>query len=254
MNNKIVEKKLAEFVSKLPSDYLEHLSRIDSDARQRFSECRDENKLISKCWLSRISGRDNPIEKAHVDGQISEATHCQIWSQVQFLQGLWSIVQLGERYVRKEAKSQGKDYPFSSASELFKAIVTGWFDSGYAVYLDDCSFEVSKVRDAVAITNAYIRNDFNSFEKPSQVKSLTAPYEQIQTKINHWFIFTMQVCVLAASNNGALRNELSAFHGQLAFNLDYFERWLNRKRGSRDFPKLETTHYIDQKKYKGRMS
>jgi hypothetical protein len=251
MNNQIVEKKLARFVSKLPSDYLENLSRIDSDARQRFFECRAENKLISKCWLSRISGLDNPIEQPYRNGEISEATYRQIWGRVRFFQGLWNIVQLGERYVKKEA---GEHYPFSSASELFKGIVRGWLDSGYAVCLEDCSFEISKVRDAVAIANACIKNDFKTIEKSSAIGNLAAPYYHIQAEMNYWFIFAMQTCELAAANDGALRDELDAFHGQLANNFDFFESWLKRKRGSREFPKLETTHYIDQQKYKGRMS
>jgi hypothetical protein len=254
MNNQIVEKKLARFVSKLPSDYLEHLSRVDSDARKRFSECRAENKLISKCWLSRILGHNSPIEQAYMDDEISDATHRQIWNRVRFLQGLWSIVQLGERYVRREAKRQGKHYPFSSASGLFKGIVRGWFDSGYAICLEDCSFEISKMRDAVAIANAYIRNDFKAVEESSVLRSLTAPYQHIQAEMNHWFIFAMQTCELAGSNDGALRDELDAFYGQLGNDFSFFESWLKRKRGSREFPKLESTRYIDQQKHQGRMS
>jgi hypothetical protein len=251
MNSQIVEKKLAKFVSELPSDYLENLSRIDSDARQRFFECHAENKLISKCWLSRISGLDNPIEHAYMNGEISDATHRQIWCQVHFLEVLWSVVQLGERYVRKEV---GEHYPFSSASELFKGIVRGWFDSGYAICLEDCSFEISKVRDAVAIANACIKNNFKTVEESSAIGSLAAPYYHIQAQMNYWFIFAMQTCKLAAANDGALRDQLNAFHGTLAIKLELSEDWLRRKRGSRNFPKLETTRYIDQQKYKGRMS
>jgi hypothetical protein len=72
--------------------------------------------------------------------------------------------------------------------------------------------------------------------------------------MNYWFIFAMQTCKLAAANDGALRDQLNAFHGTLAIKLELSEDWLRRKRGSRNFPKLETTRYIDQQKYKGRMS
>lgn len=258
------EKQLAKFVGTLPSDYLEHLARIDSDVRKSFHEHRSEANLISKCWLSRIDGLDSPIQSAYKQGEISDATHRQIWSYVRFLQNLWAIIQLGEPYIRDQAQFKKINYPFSCSGDLFTAIVRGWFDSGYAVLLEDYSIEVSKMKELALIGKAYIENNFERIDKhtgeptdkstvkSNQLRSLTASYEHIQEKMNYWFVFSMQICFNAATRDSALRDEMHSFHQKLNSDLDFFQEWASRKRGSKNYPKLQTTQYIDQQRHTGR--
>lgn len=266
MKDTVVEQKkqLAKFVGTLPSDYLEHLARIDSDARKSFHEHRSIASLISKCWLSQIGGLENPIENAYRKGEISEATNRQIWSHVRFLRNLWPIIQLGEPHIRNAAKNEGIKYPFPSSADLFTAIIRGWFDSGYAVLLEDYSIEVSKMKELALIGKAYIENNFERIDKRTgkptdkrtsksdQLRSLTASYEHIQEKMNYWFIFSMQVCLNAAMRDSALRDEMHSFHQGLDSYLDLAQKWASRKRGSKNYPKLQTTRYIDQQRHTGR--
>jgi hypothetical protein len=250
------EKQLAKFIATLPSDYLEHLARIDTDAKRSFYEHRSRANLISKCWLSRMTGADNPIQEAYMQGKIPEATHRQIWSQVRFLQNLWSIIQLGEPHIRNAIKNEGIKYPFSCSADLFAAIVRGWFDSGYAVLLEDYSSEVSKMKELALVGKAYIENNFECSDKrinrSDQLRSLTAPYEHIQEKMNYWFVFSIQVCFEAAMRDTALRDEMYGFHQGVDSDFNFFQEWVSRKRGSKNYPKLQTTRYIDQQKYTGR--
>lgn len=107
-----IEKKLAYFLKKLPSDTKLVLTE---DQKREHRKLRADYELTSLCFKAFCTGQDDPLENLNIPLKKKQL----IWEDTQCLICLWSLIQAGFSEIRRQAITADFPFPFETSGELF---------------------------------------------------------------------------------------------------------------------------------------
>jgi hypothetical protein len=243
LDSKKVQKRLAKYVKELPSESVAALAETD-DQIKYLTKCQTFNKRVGESWHARCSGQHDPLRDLIEQEEISAAEHRQIYYLVRFFESLWGVVNVGWVHIKSELASENQ---FKSAQQLFEAILRVWFDNKFAVCLEP-HWELTKA--TLHKSFGAIKDYTNSQQQGAEINpELNADIRSLTNISSHmgnpWLLQTLSICHGYAKKNGTLRDELNNFYSQIASFAEFGEDWSSRKRGSKEYPKLKTTRFID---------
>jgi len=171
------------FLEKLPDESLLKAAKTHQQT-DYWERRRNSNYLLAQCWKARFSDGNDPLieglEKGELDPLIYEAT----WISVDYWETVWGLCQLGERYLKAAAKEAKVKYPFNSAHELFRHILSysenGLYSECLRPYSQEysmkeikkmCRLEIKKSKEGLnPIENKTLDTLINKYARPENQK------------------------------------------------------------------------------------
>jgi len=173
--------------------------------------------LVSRCFLALHKGWDDPLAPPLESGQLSHEDYQMAWSITRLYWRIWELVQLSERFVRKQFDIAQVAYPFSCALDLFAQILAEDIDSTFSIclkpYKEMSSEKLVKVYRAMAKAR---RGEALSFGEQYQLDKLEALFKDRPRR--QWLCFLVAVAQRHSkgSRGRLLKSALEDFHKAMA--------------------------------------
>ncbi len=198
---------IADFIANQPPHpWLAKTKTIDQISDWRSERIYQSQLAIA--FYSRMSGSQDPLESLLGLGLIHQNTYETIWFEVDWLEALWGLIQLGFSHIKSEVEASGSEFPFKEPISLFQRVLAEMAQAPLETSIKPY-YEVSpkKLRKSLELSKAALKGNAT----PIQLQNLSRQIKDMPPNSLHWYGLVMWVCHHKATNRRAsLKSKLEA--------------------------------------------